>query len=99
MTQLVTSAGGIASPFTFDPYGNRTTVSGTVIPDVGYAGYFAHEVSALDFTEHRAYDPSDTRWLNRDPIGELGGINLYAYVNGNPISDIRRANLDCKALP
>jgi uncharacterized protein RhaS with RHS repeats len=43
-------------------------------------------VSGLDFTVHRAYDPTHARWLNRDPIGESGGLNLYAYVNGNPIS-------------
>jgi uncharacterized protein RhaS with RHS repeats len=43
-------------------------------------------VSGLDFAMYRAYDPVHARWLNRDPIGELGGINLYAYVNGNPIS-------------
>ena len=27
----------------------------------------------------RAYDPLDGRWLNRDPIEELGGGNLYAF--------------------
>ena len=86
VTQLVTTAGVIASQFTFDPYGNRATVSGTVVPDIGYAGYFAHAMSGLDFTGHRAYDPAHARWLNRDPIGEIGSINLYAYVNGNPTS-------------
>ena len=43
-------------------------------------------MSGLDFTLYRAYDPTHARWLNRDPIGELGGINLYAYATGNPAS-------------
>ena len=27
-------------------------------------------------------------WLNRDPIGERGGLNLYAYVGNNPVNKI-----------
>lgn len=94
VTQLVSTAGTIASQFTFDPYGNRTQSSGTVIADIGYAGYFAHAASGLDFTEHRAYDPAHGRWLNRDPIGEIGGINLYAYADGNPTSNVDPSGLD-----
>jgi RHS repeat-associated protein len=86
VTQLISSTGTVASQYTYDPYGNQTTVSGTLVSDIGYAGYFYHAVSGLDFALHRAYDPIHTRWLNRDPIGEAGGINLYAYVNGNPLS-------------
>ncbi len=26
------------------------------------------------------------KWPNRDPIGELGGINLYGYVGNNPVN-------------
>lgn len=54
--------------------------------DFGYASYFHHGVSGLEFAMYRAYDSAHARWLDRDPIAEAGGINLYAYVGGRPIS-------------
>jgi RHS repeat-associated protein len=35
---------------------------------------------------YRFYDPATQRWVNRDPIGEDGGVNLYRYVGDNPIN-------------
>ncbi len=32
------------------------------------------------------YDPGLQRWINRDPLGEGGGINLTRYVLNNPVS-------------
>jgi uncharacterized protein RhaS with RHS repeats len=29
----------------------------------------------------RFYDPDLGRWISRDPIGEIGGVNLYQYVS------------------
>jgi RHS repeat-associated protein len=87
VNQLVTTSGSVAVRYTYDPYGNRTTVSGTAVSDIGYAGYFYHQLSGLDFTLHRAYDPVHARWLNRDPIGEAGGVNLYAYADDNPVNE------------
>lgn len=86
VTQLVTSGGSVAAQYSYDPYGNRTVVTGTVVSDIGFAGYFSHAASGLDFAMYRAYDPTHARWLNRDPMGEMGGLNLYAYVDGNPAS-------------
>ena len=34
----------------------------------------------------RIYDPPTGRWLSLDPIGEEGGINLYAFVGNNPVN-------------
>lgn len=86
LMQLVTSGGSVAGQYAYDPYGNRTTVGGTVVADIGYAGYFYHAVSGLNFSLYRAYDSVHSRWLNRDPIGEQGGLNLYAYVLGTPVT-------------
>ncbi len=35
---------------------------------------------------YRGYNPFKARWLNRDPIEENGGLNLYEYVGGDPIT-------------
>lgn len=35
---------------------------------------------------HRFYDPSIGRYISADPIGLAGGINLYAYVGGDPVN-------------
>ena len=34
------------------------------------------------------YDSGLGRWLNRDPIGERGGINLYGVVGNDPVNRI-----------
>jgi hypothetical protein len=47
---------------------------------------FIHQPSGLDLTQYRAYDPFSGRWLSRDPAGEKGGINLYAYVGDAPVN-------------
>ena len=36
----------------------------------------------------RPYDPNLQRWIQRDPIGEHGGLNLYGYVGNNPVNRI-----------
>jgi RHS repeat-associated protein len=59
---------------------------GGVQSTLGYAGMFYHARSGLYLTHYRAYDPRLGRWLSRDPIWESGGVNLYGYVGGDPVS-------------
>ena len=44
-----------------------------------------HAYDSPEVATYRFYDPNLQRWLNRDPIEEHGGFNLYGFVNGNPI--------------
>jgi len=37
---------------------------------------------------NREYNPRVGRYMQADPVGFAGGINTYAYVNGDPLTDI-----------
>ena len=38
----------------------------------------------LDYYNYRHYEPVTGRWLQRDPIGEAGGANLYGFCKNSP---------------
>jgi RHS repeat-associated protein len=40
----------------------------------------------LQHVGHRWYDPSIGRFIQRDPIGVSGGLNVYLYCSPNPLS-------------
>lgn len=61
-------------------------VYGSFDLDFKYTGHFYHTPSTLHLAPFRAYDAKLGRWINRDPIEEEGGVNLYGYVENNPIS-------------
>lgn len=50
-----------------------------------YAGTQRNAATGLQYAWHRWYDAGQGRFLSRDPIGFRGGLNLYAYVENNPI--------------
>ena len=52
---------------------------------MNFTGLYRHAKSNLDLAVYRADDPDLGRWLNRDPIGESGGLNLYGYVRNTPV--------------
>jgi RHS repeat-associated protein len=51
----------------------------------GQVGGYRDAETGLVLFGQRYYDSSLGSWLTRDPIAENGGINLYSYVQGNPI--------------
>ncbi len=55
--------------YTYGPYGGRTKVLSGPDADFGFAGYFHHEATGLEFTSNRVYNPQLQRWLTRDPLG------------------------------
>jgi RHS repeat-associated protein len=68
----------------YDAWGNKIPLTGT-IPQYGYTGREPDD-TGLVYYRARYYDPSIGRFTQKDPIGMNGGLNLYAYVRGNPVN-------------
>jgi RHS repeat-associated protein len=76
-------AGNATSTLAYGPYGE----SGPTLPArFGYTGQQYIAPLGLYHYKARFYSPTIGRFLQTDPIGYGGGMNLYAYVDGNPIN-------------
>jgi RHS repeat-associated protein len=88
ITMLINSYQLPVGKYGYDSFGNPLWESGTKAfvnpiwyssqlydPDTGFLQYL-----------YRIYIPELDRWLNEDPIGEFGGLNLYAYIANNPVN-------------
>jgi len=56
--------------------------------EIIYCGYRYDPESELYYVRNRTYNPPLGRWLQRDPIGYQGGINLYEYVGGRVVTEV-----------
>jgi RHS repeat-associated protein len=88
VSEYLDSTGAVVAHYEYDPFGKTTVASGSKAQD------FSHRFSTkpLDLTTglyyyaYRYYDPATGRWPSRDPIGEEGGINLFAFVGNDGVN-------------
>ena len=88
VTTLTNSAGAEVGSYTYDAFGNIVASSGTAAGDNPYRFSTKEQFGGLYSYGLRFYSPGLGRWINRDPIGEDGGTNLYGFVGNDPVNGV-----------
>lgn len=89
-----TADGTIIQQMDYDEFGNVTLDSNPGFQPFGFAGGLYDRDTGLVRFGARDYDAYTGRWTAKDPILFGGGVNLYGYVLGNPITLIDTVGLE-----
>ncbi len=91
---LTDAAGTMLATYSYDPLGQCARqvrqvgfVDDNPFTFVGGLGVL-DEGAGLYYMRQRFYDAQTGRFLQKDPAGFEGGINLYAYAAGNPVNSV-----------
>ena len=98
VSALLDSAdGSLDAKYEYGAFGEPLRVGGTAIAadnPFRFSTKYTDSESGLVYYGFRYYSPSLGRFLNRDPLGELGGSNLYAFVENDPVNGWDRLGLE-----
>jgi len=71
----------------YRPFGEAAIDPASIlINNFRFPGQYYDEETGLHYNNHRYYDPRTGRYLRPDPIGLDAGLNLFTYVDNNPIN-------------
>src|SRR5438045_6658077 len=89
---LIDNAGtpNVTASYRYDPFGNSISTTGTNAVNNVYrfSSKERHANSGMYYYGFRVYDPILQRWLNRDPLQEQGGLNLYRFASNAPTIEV-----------
>jgi len=83
--QLVNKTGQVVWKAKSKSFGETFVEVNTVTNNLRFPGQYYDAETGLHYNYFRDYEPSIGRYLESDPIGLLGGLNVYGYVGGNPV--------------
>jgi RHS repeat-associated protein len=88
VTMVNASSGIVSARYEYGPFGEPIRATGPMAKanPFRFSTKYTDNESDLVYYGYRYYNPSTGRWPNRDPIGEQGGMNLFAFVGNDPVN-------------
>ncbi len=92
VTAISDAEGTILERYSYNAFGSSNVMSPAFSPrsssnfdwELRYCSYLFDIDTGFYIVRNRFLQPNLGRWLTRDPIGEIAGLNLYAYCSNNP---------------
>ncbi len=78
--------GQLQNSYAYSPYGEASTVGPDGTNNPNQYTSRENDGTGLNYYRARYYDPVLKQFLSDDPIGLVAGLNVRAYVGGNPLS-------------
>ena len=102
ITELINLANNtVSARYEYGAFGETISVDGGAVAEANpfrfSTKYLDAETGQIDYL-NRVYRASDGRWLNRDSIGERGGVNLYGMVGNDPVNHWDYLGMKIKGL-
>ena len=82
--KMTASNGAVVWSARYSSFGKVDIEVETVQNNLRFPGQYEDQESGLHYNYNRYYHPRTGRYLRVDPIGLVGGINLYIYVENDP---------------
>ena len=84
---VLDSSSRLVAGYDYSPYG-AVTATGTLENPFQWSSEFYDAELGLVYYNFRYYSPLDGRWLSRDPLGEVAGLNLYVFAHNTQAIDV-----------
>jgi RHS repeat-associated protein len=77
------------------PFGEPVSITGTITNNLRFPGQYYDEETRNNYNYLRDYNPMIGRYMESDPVGLGGGLNIYNYVYSNPLKYVDIYGLFC----